>query len=127
MTDSFAHTWVNDIVGNSWDLFSGGGMFGKLTEEYVDDATAAHLRREGAANYPNVDTESDPTRVKWKDFIARAEQDFESREQSLGGSRGDDDLLGVRVESVPGARLLRDRDAQLLNAGGRGVVCFPAA
>src|SRR5436190_10008016 len=33
VTDSFAHTWVNDIVGNSWDLFSGGGMFGKLTEE----------------------------------------------------------------------------------------------
>jgi hypothetical protein len=33
VTDSFAHTWVNDIVGHSWDLFSGSGMFGTLTEE----------------------------------------------------------------------------------------------
>ncbi len=33
VTDSFAHTWVNDIVGNSWDLTSGSGMFGTLTEE----------------------------------------------------------------------------------------------
>src|SRR5450432_2012834 len=33
VTDSFAHTWVNETVGDSWDLFKGSGMFGTLTEE----------------------------------------------------------------------------------------------
>jgi len=33
VTDGFAHTWVNDIVGHSWAFLKGGGMFGPLTEE----------------------------------------------------------------------------------------------
>jgi len=33
VTDSFAHTWVNDLVGDSWDLTKGSGMFGTLTQE----------------------------------------------------------------------------------------------
>jgi hypothetical protein len=33
VTDGFAHTWVNDIVGHSWAFLKGGGMFGTLTEE----------------------------------------------------------------------------------------------
>src|SRR5581483_5921511 len=33
VTDGFAHTWVNDIVGHSWSFTKGSGMFGTLTEE----------------------------------------------------------------------------------------------
>ena len=33
VTDAFAHTWVNDLVGASWSFDKGSGIFGTFTEE----------------------------------------------------------------------------------------------
>jgi hypothetical protein len=45
VTDSFAHTWVNELTGASWDMFSGNGLFGSLTEE------VEHVSVEGAVDH----------------------------------------------------------------------------